>query len=113
MRFARKRHTRSLALPFAALAASLVLGPGGCENFDVRNLTPPLEDDSPLALSVRDALAESPITANSTINVKTLNPGTIRLSGQVDTDTISYQAENIASRVAGVDNVVNTLFIDD
>ena len=99
-----------LALLPAGLAA-LVLP--GCETLEVPQFGPTLSDDDPLSQAVRDALAARPETTNQRIDVKTMNPGVVRLSGLVDQEIVRTFAAQIAERVPGVERVVNTLFIND
>ena len=99
-----------LALLPAGLAA---LALSGCETLEVPQLGPTLSDDDPLSQAVLDALAAAPETTNERIHVKTLNPGVVRLSGNVDQDITRTFAAQIAERVSGVERVVNTLFIRD
>jgi len=94
-----------LCLPLLALV--------GCAN-NTSGITfgEPLVDDSALSAKVRVALEESPLTANQGIMVSTRPNGIIRLSGIVDTDLVSGNAEQIAARVEGVNGVVNTLYAE-
>lgn len=101
----RRAALLALSLPCLLLA--------GCENVSLGELTPPLEDDSPLANAVRAELDAASDLAGSIIRVKSLDGDTIRLSGTVQSDRVKRSAERVASSVPGVRSVVNTLFIDD
>ena len=92
-----------------------LLGPwlGGCESVPLAGIGPALEDDEPLSRAVSEALDAAPETTNANILVRTLRPGTVRLSGNVDTEITRTFAEQIAGGVDGVRRVVNTLFIRD
>jgi len=101
----RRTALRSLALPCLLLA--------GCENVALGELTPALEDDSPLANAVRAKLDAAPDLRGSIIRVKALDGDTIRLSGTVQNDRAKQSAERTAASVPGVRSVVNSLFLDD
>ena len=98
--------TLAAVLSLAALA-------GGCENVSLGDLTPPLEDESPLAREVLAALDANPVLAGLFLKVKSLDGDTVRLSGSVDTDMQRNAAERTAVAVPGVRSVVNTLFVRD
>ena len=100
--------------PFAcaspiALAALLLIG--ACENPQLRAVTPPLQDDSPLARQVGEALDERPELTRFSISVKSLDGGTVRLSGRVDNDAQRHTAERVAVGVPGVRSVINTIYV--
>ena len=95
----------------AALALAALLLVGACENPQLRSITPPLQDDSPLALQVGEALDERPELARFSIAVKSLDGGTVRLSGRVDNDAQRYAAERAAVGVPGVRSVINTIYV--
>ena len=101
----RRAALLALSLPCLLLA--------GCENVSLGELTPTLEDDSPLANAVRAKLDATSDLGGSIIRVKSLDGDTIRLSGTVQSDRVKQPAERAASSVPGVRSVVNTLFIDD
>ena len=94
-----------------ALAAALFVG--GCENPQLRDVTPSLEDDSALARDVGEALDERPELGRFSIAVKSLDEGTVRLSGRVDNEAQRHTAGEAASRVAGVRSVINTIYVRD
>ena len=77
------------------------------------SIGPTLSDDTPLSRAVRDALDAAPETVNERISVKTLSAGVVRLSGNVDQEITRTFASQVAERVAGVERVVNTIFIRD
>ena len=109
-----ERSPRALARRGAALALLL---PGlllsGCENVSLGELTPALEDDSPLADAVRAKLDVTPQLAGHVIRVKSLDGETIRLSGIVQSDAQRSTAGRVAADVPGVRSVVNSLFLRD
>jgi len=102
------RVLRAGLVPAALLATLLV---GGCENPQLRSITPSLQDDSALARDVGEALGERPELMRFSISVKSLDEDTVRLSGRVDNEAQRYAAERAASRVAGVRSVINTIYV--
>ena len=99
----------------AALALLCVgaLALAGCESVPLSDVGPALSDDEPLSRAVRAALDAAPETLNQPIDVRTLDAGVVRLSGNVGTDAVRVRAAQIAEGVAGVERVVNTLFVRD
>jgi len=109
----RHRVTPSGAPGWLALAIALPLFAGACESVSLEGITPSLSDDSPLANAVIEALSANPELARFSLKARSLDAGTVRLSGLVDTDRQRVAAEQAALEVPGVRSVVNTIFLLD
>ena len=109
------RTVRRAGIARACVAALVLLGAagslGGCETVPLSDIGPALSDEHPLSVKVLATLDAAPETMHQNISVKTVGPGTVRLSGTVDTETTRTFAAQNAERVPGVENVINTLFI--
>ena len=107
----RRSPARRVGRRLVPFALALPLFAGGCENPELRSITPPLQDDSPLALAVGEALDERPEIARFSLSVKSLGDGTVRLSGRVDNAAQRHAAEQTAAAVDGVRSVINTIYL--
>ena len=99
-----KIRLRSLAMP-ALLAALLSTG---CAMQPTTVGTK--VDDSIVTTRVKSALIASPEVKGTEVKVETVN-GTVQLSGFVASQTEARRAADIASRVNGVDRVVNSIIV--
>lgn len=70
-----------------------------------------LEDNKSLSIKVHEALKQHPPTMHSQIKVATFKEGSIKLSGNVNSELESREAERIAYSVDGVKSVANAIFI--
>lgn len=107
--FRRTFMTASNSLRFSGLVLSAVLavGAAGCaheKSFGQR------VDDTTITAKVKSALLADPDVSGLAINVDTLQ-GDVQLSGFVDSATQAQRAEDIASRVENVDEVINKLTV--
>jgi hyperosmotically inducible protein len=67
-----------------------------------------LIDDKKISSKVQTALATAPVYKFNEVDVKTFN-GVVQLSGFVTTDEQKRQAGDIAQRVEGVAQVINSI----
>jgi hyperosmotically inducible periplasmic protein len=67
-------------------------------------------DDRMVSSKVKGALGDSPIYKFPNVDVSTFD-GTVQLNGFVDTQTQKRQAEQIASQVQGVRQLVNNITV--
>lgn len=65
-------------------------------------------DDSKITAMVKEKLAMEKVSTLTKIDVDT-NKGTVYLTGNVENEDLKAKATDIASRVAGVNQVVNNL----
>jgi hypothetical protein len=93
----------------AVLGLALLFGVGGCASSRNRSAAQS-EQDQALAVTVRDALAASPVYKYSGVHV-TADSGTVELHGVVLTLAQKQAAGDIARRVPGVAKVENDLSI--
>jgi len=103
------------------LLGAICLGLGGCQ-FDGASLAEdgteqmgyfgkPTSDQEGLSSNVKKALRNGSLTSMLIIDVSTISEGTVRLSGHVDSFGARSDAERIASKVDGVEFVINSLSI--
>ncbi|HXJ92726.1 MAG TPA: BON domain-containing protein [Terriglobia bacterium] len=90
-----------------ALAASVLmavtLAPGACQRAQPR-------DDKTITLEIQATLYHDPTLKKRDISVIAQN-GVVTLSGQVNSEGERTSAENVASRTAGVKQVINQLVV--
>ena len=70
-----------------------------------------VDDSSDISVKVKQALRAAPRTAVNNILVSKVGDDTVKLSGYVNDDATSYEAERIAGQVEGVRHVFNSLAI--
>lgn len=108
-----KKLTR-LTLSSATVALALVVS--GCQidgGPDITDIfSAELDDTTDLSVRVKQALKRTPQTSFSRILVTKVGDDTVKLSGFVQNDATSYEAERVAGQVAGVRHVFNSLVVE-
>ncbi len=82
-----------------------------CETLPEDSIVPFKEDDNPLSLKVKQALQDSPQTANLRFISVQSKGDVVTLSGTVNNRTDVSVAEQVATSVDGVRHVVNQLYL--
>lgn len=83
----------------------------GCESWGHRNderSEGRASDDKRITSKVREELEQEPVYKYNNVDVRTFN-GVVQLSGFVNTEDQKQKAADIASRVSGVAQVVNSI----
>ncbi|MGB3742811.1 MAG: BON domain-containing protein [Castellaniella sp.] len=99
------------ALMIAAFSAASAVMLAGCSVANNQETMGEYIDGSAVTAQVKAKLAEDPITSATAINVKTMDGGTVQLSGFVKNQNEKDRAGTIASRVKGVTSVHNNLIV--
>lgn len=81
-----------------------------CAGSDTRESTGEYLDDATLTAKVKTELLKSDDTSGLAITVETFK-GTVQLSGFVDSEREKRRAEEIASKVKGVERVDNKITV--
>lgn len=92
----------------AVLTAVLAATTVGCATHDTSVGTK--VDDTMITAKVKAALIGDPDVKGTAISVETVN-GEVQLTGFVDSQLQSNRAQDLASRVEGVDKVLNRLAV--
>jgi osmotically-inducible protein OsmY len=100
------RSVTSLTVLVASLAA--VQFNAGCAGTATRESTGEYIDDATISAKVKAALIKDPVVKALDVKVDTFK-GAVQLSGFVDTQEQSAQAERIAASMNGVQSVKNNL----
>jgi len=97
---------------YASLALCLILIVGflGCAGNRTRASTGEYVDDSVISAKVKTALHADEDVSGFQVNVETFK-GMVQLSGFVDTPAQAQEAEQIARRVQGVQEVRNNITV--
>ena len=99
------------AIPMLAACASdadIILGEVGDHKVNVFGA---LSDEKELSQKVRAALRQNGQTTVTNIDVSQESVDTVKLTGYVNNDAVSYEAEQVAYGVEGVRFVINNLYI--
>ena len=105
----KMRQLKSLALIGGMTAALAAVGLTGCATNSASDRSAGrMVDDNRITGLVKDGLGHEPVFKFTDVDVKTFN-GVVQLSGFVTADAQKQRAGEIASRVAGVSEVLNNI----
>ena len=103
---------KNLMIISSAAAAVALAGLTGCSTFgnraDRERTEGRMVDDSRITAEVQKELKAEPVYKFNDVDVKTFN-GTVQLSGFVNSDDQKRKAAELAQRVPGVTQVVNSI----
>ena len=103
------KNLRLLLVLLCLATSALILAPG-CSSTATRASTGEFIDDSVVTTKVKTDLARDAATPGSAISVETFK-GAVILSGFVDTVEQKKQAGGVATKVAGVKDVLNHILV--